>query len=379
MVSTNTQNNDSEILIMNEEESSGDNAKSDTIELAEPITYLDKFRQLEKDSPYKTELIELLMSVDAHYGHQCSRWNPLMAKYLFAKHGEIHIVDLTKTIFLLKKLLNDIVKIFSEQNARLLFVGSKEQLVDLIKSEAERSGQYYVNHRWFGGTLTNWQTIQRSIKKMDIIEYDLEDSELNLNKKETQTKNRQLNKLENSLGGIRKMAAIPDLIFVTDTYRERVAIAEANKLGIPVIALLDSNSNPKGVDYPIPCNDDGQRSVGIICQLISDAILVGMEICFSRKESARENRNRNRHRDNRVANKETESTQAAPSNNKAPEKRTSFQDRRNRNYIRTGQKAPSDEQTSNRGGDRGERAVHSKEHASKTEHTPKTETNVKKD
>jgi len=190
--------------------------------------------------------------------------------------------------------LNDLVKLFSESNARILFVGSKEQLTDVIQSEAERCGQYYVNYRWFGGTLTNWSTIQKSIRKMDMIERELFENSSEMNKKDVASKQRVLNKLQNSLAGIRKMSNLPNIIFVTDTRKEKVAIAEANKLGIPVIALLDSNSNPRGVDYPIPCNDDNKNAVGLIAQLIADAVLVGMEISFAKRESSQKQRREER-------------------------------------------------------------------------------------
>jgi small subunit ribosomal protein S2 len=219
-------------------------------------------------------------------------YNDLVNKYIYGTHGDVHVINLTSTIFLLKKLLNDLVSIFSENNARLLFVGSKEQLEDIIKNSAERCGQYYVNQRWFGGTMTNWQTIQRSIRKMNEIEKQLEND--TLSKKDKLNKLRVLATLNKSLGGIRKMSHLPDLIFVTDTNREKVAIAEAKKLGIPVIALIDSNSNPTGVDYPIPCNDDSQKSVSLICQLISDAVLTGIEIAFEKRQAQKRERDAQR-------------------------------------------------------------------------------------
>lgn len=266
------------------------NQECDTNQINENL--FNKIINLNKETN-KNELIEIFMSVDAHYGHRINSWNPLMARYLFAQHGDVHIIDLTKTIYLLSKALKDIIKIFSESNARMLFVGSKEQLTEVIKNQAERCGQYYVNHRWFGGTLTNWSTIQNSIKKMDVVERDMFENRDLLSKKQLASKSRVLNKLENSLGGIRKMSSLPDIIFVTDTRKERVSIAEANKLGIPVIALLDSNSNPKGVDYPIPCNDDNQRAVNLVCQLIADAVLAGMELSFEKKETASRQRREN--------------------------------------------------------------------------------------
>lgn len=266
------------------------------VEYQEPensqMNYLEAFRNLDSDSSYKNNLLSLLMSRDAHYGHQISSHNPMVLKYLYGEHGDVHVINLTSTMFLLKKVLNNLVDMFSESNTRLLFVGSKEQMVDIIKNSAERCGQYYVNHRWFGGTLTNWTTIQKSIRKMTMIENEL--AKPDLIKKEKQRYERILNKLLNSLGGIRKMSSLPDIIFVTDTNREKVAIAEANKLGIPVIALLDSNSSPIGVDYPIPCNDDSQDAVGLICQLVSDAILTGIENAFEKRQAQQKEREQNR-------------------------------------------------------------------------------------
>jgi small subunit ribosomal protein S2 len=256
------------------------------------LNYLEAFRNLDTDSDYKTDLLSLLMNSDAHYGHQISSYNPLMRKYLYGEHGDIHVINLTYTIFLLKKVLNDIVQIFSESNARMLFIGSKEQLVNIVKDSAERCGQYYVNHRWFGGTLTNWTTIQKSIKKMNAIEKELANPDLD--KKTRQSKERVYHKLINSLGGIRKMPVLPDIVFITDVNRERVAVQEANKLKIPVIALLDSNSDPRGIDYPIPCNDDSQDAVALICQLLSDAVLTGMESAFEKRKQQNAEREQNR-------------------------------------------------------------------------------------
>lgn len=256
------------------------------------MSCLESFRNLECDSTYKNTLLSLLMSKDAHYGHQLSSCNPMVLKYIYGSHGDVHVINLTSTMFLLKKVLNDLVTMFSEDNVRLLFVGSKEQLVDVIRVSAERCGQYFVNHRWFGGTLTNWTTIQKSIRKMSTIEDDFENPDLH--KKEKQRLERVHKKLTGSLGGIRKMSDLPDIIFISDTNREKVAIAEANKLGIPVIALLDSNSSPIGVDYPIPCNDDSSGAVELICQLISDAVLTGMENLLERKSIQQRDRDQTR-------------------------------------------------------------------------------------
>lgn len=252
------------------------------------IDYLNALMTLDTDSPYKKDLLNLFMSKDVHLGHQKSSCNPLMLKYLYGEHGDISVINLVSTMFLLKKTLNTLKEIFSTSNTRILFIGSKEQLIDIISESAERCGQYYVNHRWFGGTLTNWSTIQQSIKKMNTIEKKLENSDLS--KKERQSDKRILTKLDRSLGGIRKMPGLPDMIFVTDTNREKCAILEAKKLGIKVIALLDSNSDPLGIDYPIPANDDSQESVKLICNLISDAILAGISIFVDKKQIQRKER-----------------------------------------------------------------------------------------
>ena len=269
------------------------NTNIEPTETNEPqLNYLEAFRNLESDSGYKSNLLSLLMSKDAHYGHQISSCNPLIGKYIYGSHGDVHVINLTYTIFLLKKVLNDLVAMFSEDNMRILFVGSKEQIAEITRASAMMCGQYYVNHRWFGGTLTNWSTIQKSIKKMSFIEQELENPDLH--KKERQRYERILAKLNNSLGGVRHMSDLPNIIFISDTNREKVAIAEANKLKIPVIALVDSNSSPIGVDYPIPCNDDSSGAVELVSQLISEAVLTGMSLGFERKQSKQKEREQTR-------------------------------------------------------------------------------------
>lgn len=255
------------------------------------------------DNEQIKSLIDSFMAVEAHYGHRKEIWNPSVSKYLFAEHDGVHIIDLTKTIFLLKNVLNYLIKLFSENNARILFVASKEQLSEVIEFHAKRCGQSSVTNRWFGGTLTNWETIKKSIRKMGVIEREIYENKDKMNKKQIASKERILSKLNKSLGGIKKMSNIPDVLFVTDTRKEKVAIAEANKLNIPVIALLDSNSNPKGIDYPIPCNDDNQRAVELIASLISDAVLVGMEVSFEKREAANKQRNQNQKRKSFVRSK----------------------------------------------------------------------------
>lgn len=219
-----------------------------------------------------------LLEAGVHYGHRTARWNPRMSTYLFGSRNGIHIIDLQKTVPLLHnalKVVYDVVK----KNGRVLFVGTKQQASDPLAEAAKRCGQYYVNFRWLGGMLTNWQTVSQSISTLRDLNKQLEENEETgaLNKKEALEMSRRRDKLERSLGGIMDMGGKPDLIIVIDTNREDIAIQEANKLNIPVIAVLDSNSSPAGVDYPIPGNDDAIRSIQLYCKLFSDAALAGIQ------------------------------------------------------------------------------------------------------
>ena len=219
-----------------------------------------------------------LLEAGVHYGHKTARWNPRMSTYLFGSRNGIHIIDLQKTVPLLHgalKVVYDVVK----KNGRVLFVGTKQQASDPLAEAAKRCGQYYVNFRWLGGMLTNWQTVSKSISKLRDLEKQLTENETTgaLNKKEALEMSRRRDKLERSLGGIMDMGGKPDLIVVIDTNREDIAIQEANKLNIPVIAILDSNSSPEGVDYPVPGNDDAIRSIQLYCKLFSDAALAGIQ------------------------------------------------------------------------------------------------------
>lgn len=230
--------------------------------------------------------IQELIEAGVHYGHKTMRWNPKMAPYIYGERNSIHIIDLQKTAPLLKRALAVIYEV-AKDNGRILFVGTKIQASDIIESAAIRSGQYYINHRWLGGMLTNFGTVSKSIKTMIDMEQKLSDQEaadldpelqtVRLTKKERLDLSRKVEKLRKSLGGIREMGGRPDLLFVIDTNKENLAITEANKLGIPVVAVIDSNSNPDGVDYPIPGNDDAIRSINLYCDLVSEAILAGMK------------------------------------------------------------------------------------------------------
>lgn len=217
-----------------------------------------------------------LIQAGVHFGHKTKRWNPRMAPFIFGARNDVHIIDLQKTVPMLHKALVTVRDTVS-QNGRVLFVGTKHQASGPIAEAAKRCGQYYVNHRWLGGMLTNWNTIQASIKTLRTLENQLENPSARLTKKELLTLSRQKEKLERSLGGIKDMGGQPNLIFVVDTNREDLAVKEANKLGIPVVAIVDSNSSLEGIDYPIPGNDDATRAIDLYCRLVSDAALAGIQ------------------------------------------------------------------------------------------------------
>ncbi len=217
-----------------------------------------------------------LLEAGVHFGHQTHRWNPKMQDYLFGTRNKIHIIDLSKTVPLLHQavvLASDVVA----QGGRILFVGTKRQASDAIADAAKRCAQYYVNHRWLGGMLTNWKTITNSIKRLRYLEGLVTGEGQGFTKKELLQLTRERDRLEQELGGIKDMGGVPDLLFVIDTNKESIAIAEALKLKIPVIAVIDSNSNPDGVNYPIPGNDDAGRAITLYCDLIARAAIDGIE------------------------------------------------------------------------------------------------------
>ncbi|NOT41615.1 MAG: 30S ribosomal protein S2 [Alphaproteobacteria bacterium] len=216
-----------------------------------------------------------LLEAGVHFGHQTHRWNPRMQQYLYGSRNKIHIIDLTQTVPLLHQALKTVRDVVA-QGGRVLFVGTKRQASEGIADAAKRCAQYYVNHRWLGGTLTNWQTISNSIKRLRSIEEILNAGAQGLTKKEALNLTREQEKLERALGGIKDMGGVPDLLFVIDTNKEAIAIQEANKLGIPVVAVVDSNSNPEGISFPIPGNDDASRAIALYCDLVARAVIDGI-------------------------------------------------------------------------------------------------------
>lgn len=221
--------------------------------------------------------INELLDAGAHFGHRASRWNPKMAPYIYGTRDEIHIIDLRQTVPLMEMALKQIYETV-KNHGKVLFVGSKVQASEMIAEYAESCGQYYVNHRWLGGMITNWETISKSIKKLDNIEKELEDEELmsSFTKKEILDINRKKDKLLKTFGGIRNIGSKPDLIIIIDTNKEHLAIDEAQTLNIPTIAIVDTNSNPDKITYPVPGNDDAIRSIKLYCKLFSEAALAGI-------------------------------------------------------------------------------------------------------
>ena len=215
--------------------------------------------------------IQQLLEAGVHLGHKTLRWNPKMKKYIFGKRDSIHIIDLTQTLELTKVALEKVYQTISN-NGKILFVSTKKQASEAIAEVAKETDQYFVNYRWLGGMLTNWGTISNSIKKLKKLETDLVSENRGFTKKELLKMSVQKDKLQRSLGGIAEMKKIPDLVFVIDTNYESLAIAESAKLGIPIIAILDSNSNPDNIDYPIPGNDDARRAIDLYCNLIKETI-----------------------------------------------------------------------------------------------------------
>ena len=216
-----------------------------------------------------------LLEAGAHFGHQTHRWNPKMDRYIFGSRSNIHIIDLSQSIPLLHQALVKVREV-AAAGGRVLFVGTKRQASDPVATAAKRCAQYYVNHRWLGGTLTNWRTVSGSIARLRELEGVLTGEGAGRSKKELLQLTRERDKLELSLGGIKDMGGIPDIMFVIDTNKEAIAILEARKLNIPVVAILDTNCDPDGITYPIPGNDDAARALQLYCDLIADAVLDGL-------------------------------------------------------------------------------------------------------
>ena len=221
-----------------------------------------------------TVTMHQLIEAGAHFGHQTHRWNPRMKPYIFGDRNGVHIIDLSQSVPLFARAL-DFVQQTVARGGKVLFVGTKRQAQDAVAEAARTSGQHFVNHRWLGGMLTNWKTISNSIKRFKSLEEQLSGDTAGLTKKEVLQLTRERDKLENSLGGIRDMGGLPDVMFVIDTNKEELAIKEANVLGIPVIAILDSNSNPQGIAFPVPGNDDASRAIRLYCEAIANAVATG--------------------------------------------------------------------------------------------------------
>lgn len=218
-----------------------------------------------------------LLEAGVHFGHNTRRWNPKMKQYIFGERNKVHIIDLQQTAPMLYTAMSSLQQIVSK-GGRVLFVGTKRQAAEQIKEAAERCGQYYVNHRWLGGMLTNWKTITASIQRLKHLEAAFAgEAGHGYTKRELLEMEREKDKLVLSLGGIKDMGGVPDAIFVIDTMKEDLAIKEAQKLGIPVFAVIDTNSDPTGITYPIPGNDDALRAIELYCELVSGAILDGLK------------------------------------------------------------------------------------------------------
>ncbi|MDX1483157.1 MAG: 30S ribosomal protein S2 [Alphaproteobacteria bacterium] len=218
-----------------------------------------------------------LLEAGVHFGHRTGRWNPKMGPYIFGERNGVHIIDLQQTVPMLYAALSAIRDIVAG-GGRVLFVGTKHQAAEKIAEAGQRCGQYYVNHRWLGGMMTNWNTVTASVRRLKELEEQLASEETTgLTKKELLQLTREKDKLDRALGGIKEMGALPNILFVVDTNKEDIAVAEARKLGIPVAAVIDSNSDPEGIDYPIPGNDDAIRAINLYCDLVADAVLDGIQ------------------------------------------------------------------------------------------------------
>jgi small subunit ribosomal protein S2 len=216
-----------------------------------------------------------LLEAGVHFGHHTRRWNPRMAPYLFGVRNQVHIIDLQQTVPMLDRALRAVRDVVAG-GGRVLFVGTKRAAAEYVAESAKRCGQYYVNHRWLGGMLTNWKTITGSIRRLRQIEETLAGDTHGLTKKEVLELTRDHDKLERALGGIKEMGGLPDILFIIDINKEKLAVEEATKLGVPVVAVLDSNSDPQGVTYPIPGNDDAIRAITLYCDLVAGAVLDGI-------------------------------------------------------------------------------------------------------
>ena len=217
-----------------------------------------------------------LLEAGVHFGHNTRRWNPKMKPFLFGVRNNTHIIDLEQTVPMLDRAL-EAIRETTARGGRVLFVGTKRAAQERIAESAKKCGQYYVNHRWLGGMLTNWKTISGSIKRLRENEEKLTSGAQGYSKREVLEMTRDMEKLEKSLGGIKDMGGLPDILFIIDTNKEDIAVQEAQRLGIPVVAIVDSNSNPEGITFPIPGNDDALRAIDTYCELVVGAVLAGLQ------------------------------------------------------------------------------------------------------
>jgi small subunit ribosomal protein S2 len=216
-----------------------------------------------------------LLEAGVHFGHQTHRWNPKMAQFIYGARNNIHIIDLAQTVPMLHRALQQVSDTVAK-GGRVLFVGTKRQASDTVADAARRSAQYYINARWLGGMLTNWKTISHSIDRLKVLDQQVSEGVAGLTKRELLTRTREREKLDKALGGIKDMGGVPDLLFVIDTNKEAIAIAEAKRLGIPVAAIIDTNCDPDGITFPIPGNDDAGRAIALYCDLVARAAIDGI-------------------------------------------------------------------------------------------------------
>ena len=233
--------------------------------------------------------IKQLLEAGVHLGHKTFRWNPKMSKFIFGSKDSIHIIDLVQTLEMMNAALQEIYKCVVS-GGKILFVSTKKQASETVAETAKETGQYFVNYRWLGGMLTNWGTLSNSIKKLNKINQDLSSENRGFTKKELLKMSGLRDKLQRSLGGISEMKKIPDLVFIIDTNYESLAIKESIKLGIPIVAILDTNSNPDGIDYPIPGNDDARRSIDLYCNLLKETIASAIKDSSIESENEVENK-----------------------------------------------------------------------------------------
>ena len=246
----------------------------------------------EKVMNIPTITIKQLLEAGVHLGHKTLRWNPRMKKFIYGEKNSIHIIDLTQTVVMLKSAMKEVHKCISG-GGKILIVSTKKQASETVLKLATETDQYYVNYRWLGGMLTNWKTIQNSIKRLKKLEEDLSKEDTGFTKKEILKLGKEKDKLKRSLGGISNMKKVPEMIFIIDTNTESLAVKEAIKLQIPIVAILDSNSDPTGINFPIPGNDDARRSIDLYCELLKQTILDGKKYVAKKQINGKDGKNTN--------------------------------------------------------------------------------------